>query len=282
MFRIGDFSRLARVTIKTLHYYDEAGLLRPAQVDHQSGYRYYTAAQLETLQRILLLKDLGFSLEEIHELLALRLDAPEFLERLEARRAQLLGSIAEDQSRLRRLDALRESVIGVTAPGIRAVTLRSVAAIEVHAVRQRVAHLGVPVEKLFESAETEVARARARADASPFLLFHDLEYREDDADVEVCIPVRPDAHARIESRMVAAAPAVGCITYSGPYAQTPALYESMLRWMERSGLRIAGPLREVYHRFGANQSGYRLPPHVLAASSEEYVTELQAPVAPLA
>jgi effector-binding domain-containing protein len=55
----------------------------------------------------------------------------------------------------------------------------------------------------------------------------------------------------------------------------------VLRWMERSGLRIDGPLREVYHRYGADQIGYRLPGHVLATNSAEYVTELQAPVAPL-
>lgn len=66
MYRIGDFSRLARVTIKTLHHYDEAGWLTPAHVDHASGYRYHAATQLETLQRILLLKDLGsgFCLDE--------------------------------------------------------------------------------------------------------------------------------------------------------------------------------------------------------------------------
>ena len=49
MFRIGDFSRLARVTIKTLHHYDDAGLLQPSHVDRQSGYRYYDASQLQTL-----------------------------------------------------------------------------------------------------------------------------------------------------------------------------------------------------------------------------------------
>jgi DNA-binding transcriptional MerR regulator len=69
MFRIGDFSRLARFTIKTLHHYDEAGLLQPLHVDRQSGYRYYDATQLQTLHRILLLKDLGFALEQIRELL---------------------------------------------------------------------------------------------------------------------------------------------------------------------------------------------------------------------
>jgi effector-binding domain-containing protein len=54
----------------------------------------------------------------------------------------------------------------------------------------------------------------------------------------------------------------------------------MVSWMARSGLRIDGPLREVYHRYGADQIGYQLPAHVLATSSAEYITELQVPVAP--
>jgi DNA-binding transcriptional MerR regulator len=105
MFRIGDFSRLARVTIKTLHHYDEAGLLQPKHVDRQSGYRYYDASQLPTLHRILLLKDLGFSLEQIRDLL--RADAQSLATTLDTRRRALAESIAADQSRLRRLEALR-------------------------------------------------------------------------------------------------------------------------------------------------------------------------------
>jgi effector-binding domain-containing protein len=113
------------------------------------------------------------------------------------------------------------------------------------------------------------------------MIFHDVEYRDEDADIEVCIPVK-GADARIGRRVIPASPSMGCVTYRGPYDQAPALYNVMLLWMERSGLRIDGPLREVYHRYGADQVGYRLRAHVLAASSAEYVTELQAPVAPVA
>jgi DNA-binding transcriptional MerR regulator len=69
MIRIGDFSRLSRVSVKTLRFYDEKGLLRPIQVDWFTGYRHYEYHQLPRLYRILALKDLGFSLEEIGELL---------------------------------------------------------------------------------------------------------------------------------------------------------------------------------------------------------------------
>lgn len=64
MIRIGDFSKLSRVSIKALRFYDEMGLLKPISVDRFSGYRFYEYNQLPRLHRILALKDLGFSLEE--------------------------------------------------------------------------------------------------------------------------------------------------------------------------------------------------------------------------
>ncbi|NTV37988.1 MAG: MerR family transcriptional regulator, partial [Anaerolineales bacterium] len=69
MIRIGDFSKLSRVSVKTLRYYDEVGLLKPVEVDRFTGYRLYEYSQLSVLNRILALKELGFSLEEIGRLL---------------------------------------------------------------------------------------------------------------------------------------------------------------------------------------------------------------------
>ena len=69
MFRIGEFSRLTQVSIRMLRYYDETGLLHPAQVDPFTGYRSYSVEQMQRLHRIVLLRDLGFSIVEMRELL---------------------------------------------------------------------------------------------------------------------------------------------------------------------------------------------------------------------
>jgi DNA-binding transcriptional MerR regulator len=269
MFRIGDFSRLARVTIKTLHHYDEAGLLQPSHVDPQTGYRYYAASQLETLQRILLLKDLGFTLEQIRELLDA--DADSWAKTLDRRQTELAASIAADQSRLLRLNTLRQTIKPLT------VTVREVPAVEVYSVRTRVPQLGTPMQALFEEAEAAVAAANGRSPASPFTIFHDPDYRETDVDVEICIPVKARLD-RLATHVLPACAAMSCITYRGPYEQTSMLYSQLLQWLDRSGMRMSGPLREVYHRYGADQVGYRLPASVLTTKSDEYVTELQAPV----
>jgi DNA-binding transcriptional MerR regulator len=277
MLRIGDFSRLARVTIKTLHHYDEAGLLHPAHVDVQTGYRYYTADQLESLQRILLLKDLGFSLEEIGVALADENNQAGLAVLLREHRERLTRSIAEDQLRLKRLEALSEDALGRPLAAATAVVLREISAIDVYATRERVPCMHGHVTAMFEAAEAAVAKHRARADASPFLLFHDSEWRDHNIDVEVCIPLISTTSA-LAVRQLEGAPRAACVTYCGHYDQTQSNYDAMLRWLDRSGMQICGPLREVYHRYGADQSEYELPARVLTTSSTEYVTELQVPV----
>jgi DNA-binding transcriptional MerR regulator/effector-binding domain-containing protein len=278
MFRIGDFSRLARVTIKTLHHYDEAGLLQPSHVDRQSGYRYYDASQLQTLHRILLLRDLGFSLEQIHQLL--HADAESLAATLETRQQELAESIAADQARLRRLEALRMTLEQRGQANQPPVLLRDSPAIEVYSVRERVPHFGVPMQRLFEAAESVVAAEHARSPSSPFTIFHDPDYRDQEVDVEICIPVKHSV-AKLGTHILPRCEASASITYRGPYEQTPLAYSQLLEWMSRSGMRLAGPLREIYHRYGADQIGYSLPAAVLAKNSTDFVTELQAPVAPI-
>src|SRR5437763_15527085 len=73
--KIGEFARLGMVAVSALRYYDEVGLLKPAGVDRWTGYRYYTPEQLPALYRILALKDLGLSLEQIRVLLGETLPA---------------------------------------------------------------------------------------------------------------------------------------------------------------------------------------------------------------
>lgn len=111
MYRIGDFAKLSHVSVKTLHYYDEIGLLRPAVVDHYTRYRYYTDEQVEVLRHILELKEMGFSLEKVACLVAqkdlpdqqmrrmLRLRRIEILQQIEVARLQL----AQVENRLSQL-----------------------------------------------------------------------------------------------------------------------------------------------------------------------------------
>src|SRR6266852_5232646 len=105
MFRIGEFARLTQVTVKALRYYDEVGLLRPAAVDELTGYRFYSLDQVPRLNRILALKELGLSLDQI----ALLLQEPVSLSQLQAmqqdKHAELEARVREEHARLARVAA---------------------------------------------------------------------------------------------------------------------------------------------------------------------------------
>ena len=105
MFKIGEFARLNRVSIRTLRHYEKLCLLMPDYVDDQSGYRYYSATQISRLNRILLLKEIGFSLSEI--VIALRddLTAAQMMDYLTDKRRQLVRVIQSEQCKLERIDA---------------------------------------------------------------------------------------------------------------------------------------------------------------------------------
>ena len=273
MLRIGDFARLGRVTIKALRHYDEESLLRPAEVDRGTGYRFYMPDQLITLSRILQLKDVGFPLSEIRALIE---DPSKLADALAARRSTLAASIEADRERLTRLDALRETLNDAEAPAIVVKPVEPVLALTARAMVEPGTD---EIQELFEKLEREAARAKARADANPFLLFHDGATQTDRMDVEVCVPLNKRGGDLKTAREVEGAATAGSLIYRGAYRQTPDLFTRLARWIDANGGCIGGPLREVYLRFGALQAGYRLSERVLASNPAEYVTELIAPIA---
>src|SRR5690242_15945927 len=100
MFTIGDFARHGRVSVRMLHHYDAIGLLRPARVDPASGYRFYEAGQLARLNRITALKDLGFTLRQVREILDEQVSAAELRGMLRLRQAELEAAMAAAADRL--------------------------------------------------------------------------------------------------------------------------------------------------------------------------------------
>ena len=139
MFSIGDFDGLGRVSVRMLRHYDAIGLLRPAHVDPHSGYRYYTASQLRLLNRVLTLKDLGFSLQQVQLMIEEKVDVGELRGMLRLRRAELEAQVVRDRARLSQVDArLRmieteghmntADVVLKTIPAVRVAMLSATAA----------------------------------------------------------------------------------------------------------------------------------------------------------
>src|SRR5688500_12216183 len=105
MIKIGEFSKLVQVPVPTLRYYDQVGLLKPSEVDRFTGYRYYSASQLPRLHRILALKGLGFSLEQIAAVLEAGLTPEEMRGMLRLRHAQISQQLSDMENQLVEVEA---------------------------------------------------------------------------------------------------------------------------------------------------------------------------------
>jgi DNA-binding transcriptional MerR regulator len=280
MFKISEFSRFTRVSVKMLRHYDELGLLRPAHIDPLNNYRYYSAEQLPRLNRIIALKDLGFSLNEISKLLESGHPDEEITGMFRLRKAEIQQKINEETRRMLELES-RMRMMNMSNDGLgHDIILRSVPGQWIASIRSRIG-AEESLAPLFDEVETYVASHRARAEASPLAIYHDEEYEQEESDVEVAVPIESPIRAggRVAVRELPTEPAVACITYSGSYSQNTELLNALLLWIERHGHQITGALREVYRRFDAGELEHLgLPQSFLTDDEDEFVTELQIPV----
>jgi DNA-binding transcriptional MerR regulator len=280
VFRISDFSRLTRVSIKTLRHYDRIGLLSPAFVDPVTRYRHYSARQAVRLQLVLALREFGIPLARIAELIEEDGRGRRFRRALEERRAALASMLEEDRRRLAQIDARLAGIRndqGALPPD---VVLRPVAAVRVASLRARVESLDDGVEALFERLEEKVAKAKARASGPPILIYHDADRRSADADVEAAVPV---IEARripgVRRRVVPGIAEAACFVYRGDYGQWGQVLGGLLRWLQARRLSPSGPMREVYLQFSARDPrALRLPVEYIAGQPDDRVTEVQIPV----
>jgi len=268
MIRIGDFSKLSRVSVKTLRYYDEMGLLKPVEVDPFTGYRFYEFSQLTVLHRILALKELGFSLEEIGRLLDDGLSVEQMRGMLKLRETEARQRVQEEAERLQRIEAWLGQIEQEKEMSKYDVVIKNAEAVKVASVRDVVP---TPPEQggLWNELEGYLAMQRIRPSGACFTLYHDEDFKERDWDLEVCEPI---TDALTESRRVKVhtlpAATLACAIHHGPFATIGEAYNALGKWIEANGYRIVGPCREVYLEIAKNGS----------QTDPDTVTEIQFPV----
>ncbi len=248
MFKIGDFSKLSQVSVKTLRYYDEIGLLRPSEIDRFTSYRYYTASQLSRLNRILLLKDFGLSLDQIGRLLESDLPPAQLRGMLKLRQAEIERSIEEEESRLARVAALINQIEQEnTTMSKYDIVIKKVTPVRIASVRDVVANYGTQSE-LWSELGAYLAQHNVKAVAPCFTIDHNEGYKERDVDLEVCEVIdAPLAETvRIRVRELPAVEQMACTVHHGPFPQMNLGYQALGQWADANGYRFCGPSREVY------------------------------------
>ena len=183
MFKIGEFSRIARVSCRLLRYYDELGLLKPAIVDRESGYRFYGAAQLPQLNRILVLKELGLTLEQIGRAVSNTVSADELRAMLLIRRSDVEQALAAEAERLRLIETRILQIESTGQLSADDVLIRSEPARSVLTARQTVrsfAEARGAIQQLIAS----VPRQTPHALGSVIAIAHSTEFEPDSIDLE--------------------------------------------------------------------------------------------------
>ena len=269
MIRIGDFSKLSRVSVKTLRYYDEMGLLKPVCVDAFTGYRLYEYSQLSVLNRILALRDLGFSLEEIGRLLDDGLSVEQMRGMLKLRETEARQRVSQEAERLERIRARLRQIEQEDRMSKYDVVIKGTDEIKVASVRDVVP---TPPEQggLWQELEEYLAQQQVRPTGACFTLYHDDEYKERNWDLEVCEPIDAELAAtrHVQVRTLPAVGTLACTIHNGPFVTIGEAYNAIGKWITDNGYRIVGPCREVYlHTAG---DGNQNDPNT--------VTEIQFPV----
>jgi DNA-binding transcriptional MerR regulator len=270
MLKIGDFSKLSRVTVKTLRFYDEMGLLKPVMLDPYTGYRYYSVEQLPRLNRILAYKDLGFSLEQIRGLLDENPPLSQVRALLQLKQAEIQARLVDDQARLARLE-IRLRQIEEDWMSTYEIVLKKVEPLQAASVRGVIPNYddSEPIfDRLFDEVYGYVHRQGVRQVGCGIALYQTAEGQENDIEVEAIAPIYQPLQAsqRVRVYQLPAVEQMACVVHHGPFATIGQAYQAVMAWIEANGYHITGPCREIYLRYerGGDQ--------------KDYVTEVQFPV----
>lgn len=269
MLRIGDFSKLARISIRMLRHYDEIGLLAPEKVDDFTGYRYYSEAQLPLAGRINALKEMGFGLSAILEIQKTYADPEALKEFLLVRQAELREQAGRTARQLRILETTIRRLGKDHAIMEYSVTLKELPQRTVASVRGIIPSYdqeGI----LWERMMREIAPQNVQY-ANPcysLAMFHDQEHKEQDPDVEIQIAVQ-GSYRNTEHVVFKTVPLVriASATYQGSYEQISAVNEAVANWVKDNGYEYDGAMFAIYHVSPAQ-----------TRNPEELVTEICFPV----
>lgn len=275
MIKIGEFSKLAQVSIGTLRYYDQVGLLKPLEIDRFTGYRYYAVSQLARLNRILALKGLGFSLEQIAVVLSEDLTAEHMRGMLRLRHAQISQQLAEAQNQLIEVEARLQQIEREDQLRSYDVILKQVAPqliASVRAILPNHSAVGELFAEVYEALGEHVGAAlgpNPGQDGQTLVLWYDTEHLETKVDGAAAFFLRCRAPDRGRMRVhELPAALVASTIHHGSYETIGDAHNAVAAWIEANQYRIAGPDREInlYNRMPIRRD------------DSTYVTEIQYPV----
>ncbi|MBP3234761.1 MAG: MerR family transcriptional regulator [Eubacterium sp.] len=266
MLKIGEFSKLSRISIRMLRHYDDIGLLKPAEIDDLTGYRYYREEQLFIIGRITSLKDMGFALADIIKILD-NYDDKEKMDAFLSERQKELSKLSKEteyklmlletaRKRLRKEQKMSFDVTVKTIPERYAAT--------VHMVVPHYEDEGMAWNMMGECKEPLIPADPCYAIAE----FLDDEFKEENVEIVVSMAVKGKYQdtEHVKFKTLPAVKVASCII-KGNYDQMGEAYATVASWIKANGYKMNSPMFNIYH-VGPAQT----------KNPEEYVTEACFPI----
>lgn len=267
MFRIGEFSKLTQVSIRMLRYYDEVGLLKPTEVDKWTGHRMYSVSQIPCLNRIRYLRDSGFNVSEIA--LALEMDDCLLLNALEQKRLEIEQTIQNEQEKIRKIAIAKNEIQENKGELHYNISIKAIPAYQVLSLR-RIVPTYYAEGDLWNELSAFAKEQRIEISNYSFSVYHDTEYKEQNVDIELCVPIDKLCKdiAPFCSRVIEPVPIMACTMVYGDFSNIKEAYTAFAEWLQKnSKYRMSNPMRQIVHRGQWNEN-----------NPANYLTEIQIPL----
>jgi len=268
MIRIGEFSKICKITVKTLRYYDKVDILKPSYINPNNGYRYYEIAQINKMILIQNLKTMGFRLDEISFIIKSSLNMNQIADLLERKKDEVEKNILLEKTKLLKLNNfIKKLEEGNIMENVKIKTLPKVIVASMRLIIKNYNELYRIAPEMGKKMESHGAVCQ-----EPFYCFniyHDKEYKEENIDIEICESVVKKLENRdgIEYKIVDQVKKAACIEHKGPYENLIESYKKILEWIEENGYEIAGNERESYIDGCWNKN-----------DPKDWLTEIQIPI----
>lgn len=268
MFKIGEFSKLTQVSIRMLRYYDETGLLKPAEIDKFTNYRLYSIEQIPVLNKIIFLRDLGFNVSEIAVVLN-NWDNEFITNQLNNKRLEIESAMKAEQDKLSKIELAKRDIRQEKITIHYNVSIKSIPSYQVFSLR-RIVRDYYAEGQLWKEMSAFADENNIPISNNTFTIYHDTDYRETDVDIEICAPV-----ARIGKDMCGftyrntePVPIMACTMVYGPFENIAGAYLSFANWLQAHiQYKMSGQSRQIVHRGPWNEE-----------SPDKYLTEIQIPL----
>jgi DNA-binding transcriptional MerR regulator len=268
MFRIGEFSKLTQVSIRMLRYYDETGLLKPAVIDSFTNYRFYSIEQIPVLSKIIFLRGLGFNVSEI-TLVIDNWNDISIVKFLEDKRVEIENTIKNEQNKLLKIELAKNDIQHKKIEINYNVSIKAIPSYQVLSLRRIVPNYYAEGQ-LWKEIKKKKKNNNIYVSDNTFTIYHDIDYKENDVDIEICTPVdiMRECKNGFTDRKTEPIPTMACMMVYGKFENIANTYIGFANWLkDHNQYKMDGQSRQIVHKGPWNEQ-----------NSENYLTEIQIPL----